>query len=183
MRDREDITWYGVTPAGSFVALVIAVGAAGVVLLVLGATVLGVVLLVLGLAGAALRLSRSPALSARLATAGRLRALRREVEELARERDRKLRALGEAVYRDEAAATEGLRSELAELERAGEEKRAEMERILSEARLETAVTQAVPLEPYPPPDEGDVPDHPDLPEPYPPPDEGEIPEPPPPERE
>lgn len=32
-------------------------------------------------------------------------------------------------------------------------------------------------EPYPPPDEGDLPQPPSIPEPWPPPDEGDIPEP------
>ncbi|MEX2211487.1 MAG: hypothetical protein WD689_06960 [Gaiellaceae bacterium] len=195
---RVEPRWYGVTPTGSLAAVGAAAAGVGVILLVLGSTAPGVVLLIGGLLALAAAL-RGPAVAAlagpfglarttlatRQAASRRVATLRRELDELVREREGRLRALGEAVYAGNDAATDTLREELAELESRADEKRSEVERTVNEAneqirraRLEVSATQSVPLEPYPPPDEADPPEQPRIPEPYPPPDEGDIPEPP-----
>jgi hypothetical protein len=122
-------------------------------------------------------------ISAQRVARARLAASRRELDAIGRERQRRLQALGEAVYRGDDAATDPLRRELDELDRRADETRGEIERTVIEAqerieqvRLETGRTEAVSLEPYPPPDEADRPELPDIPEPYPPPDEGDRPE-------
>lgn len=193
---RVEPRYFGVPPASALLAVGIAALAVGLVLLVFGEPVAGVVAFLLGLvavAGAVDRRRRRDAielLRSRAGTIGSTLTARRELvrvraelDEIERERSLRLRALGEAVYDEDSAATESLRRELAELDDRAEEKRVEIERIVSDleasvarARLETGRTQA--LEPYPPPDEGDVPEPPRIPEPYPPPDEGEVPEPP-----
>jgi hypothetical protein len=192
--------FFGVTPVGALVAVGVAAVGVGIALLVLDESLAGAVILVLGLlalVGAIDRRRRREALRAMAARAGylgtaltahaagrrRMGALRRELDALSRRREEQLRALGEAVYGEDDAATDPLREELTDLDRRIAEKREETDRVMSQveeqirrARLETSATQVVPPEPYPPPDEGDVPDPARVPEPYPPPDEGDPPE-------
>jgi hypothetical protein len=193
---QSEPRWYGITPQGAVLSVGLAGLGVGVTLLVLGRTAVGAVILAVGvvvLAGLARRPAAAalscPAevgrtmLSARLSAGRRLADLKRELDGIGRERDRRLRALGEAVYHDDEEAREHIRQELEELDRRADGTRQELQRTVTEARkriqmarLGTAATQAVSLEPYPPPDEGDVPEHPQIPEPYPPPDEGDRPE-------
>lgn len=192
--------FFGVTPVGALVAVGIAAVSVGVALLVLGERLAGAVILVLGVLaqlGAIDRRRRRRALEVVAARAGfartalsaqaagrrRIGALRRELDALSREREERLRSLGEAVYRDDEAATASLRAELSELDGQIAARGEEIEQVMSQveeriraARMETSATQVVPPEPYPPPDEGDVPDPARVPEPYPPPDEGDPPE-------
>ena len=188
--------WFGLTPTGSVLALGVAAAGVGVVLLVLGSPLAGALVLAAGVlllallwyrpvAGALagpLGLARAT-VSAQRDARRRVVRLRAELDALEREREQRLRALGEAVYRGDDAATQALRAELEELERRAGEQREEIELAVREAaerigraRLETGRTEVVSLEPYPPPDEGDRPQQPDVPEPYPPPDEGDRPE-------
>jgi hypothetical protein len=188
--------WFGMTPTGSLLAVGVAALGVAIVLLVLGSLIAGIVVLAVGIFVLA-TLWRQPAsealagplgrarttISAQRAARSRLAALRRELDAVERERERRLRALGEAVYGGDDAATDSLRRELEELDRHADETRREIERTVTEAqerieqvRLETGRTEAVSLEPYPPPDEADRPEQPDIPEPYPPPDEGDRPE-------
>lgn len=191
---RAEPRYFGVPPASALLAVGIAALAVGLVLLVFGEPVAGVVAFVLGLVavgGAVDRRRRRDAielLRSRAGTIGSTLTARRELarvhaelDGIERERSVRLRALGEAVYEEDSAATESLRRELAELDDRAEEKRVEIGRIVSDleasvarARLETGRTQA--LEPYPPPDEGDIPDPARIPEPYPPPGEADPPE-------
>jgi hypothetical protein len=144
---RVEPRWYGVTPTGSVVAVGAAAVAVGLILLLVGSTAPGVVLLI----GGALTLAavwrgpiaealRGPVTIARTSVAvrrsagRRLAVLRRELAELGLERERKLRALGAAVYAGEDAARESLQAELVELEAHSEEKQAEVERIVNEAQ-------------------------------------------------
>jgi len=104
--------WYGISPRGGAVAVGVAAAGVGIVLLVLGSIVAGAVLLAVGCLILGL-LVRGPvasalsgptergrtALSVRLSAGQRLAALRRDLDAMARERDARLRALGEAVYR------------------------------------------------------------------------------------
>lgn len=191
---RVEARYFGIAPASALLAVAIAAIAVGVVLLVFGEPVAGVVTLGLGLVAMAgaidrrrrrdaieLLRSRADTIGSTLTARRELARVRGELDGIGRERGARLRALGEAVYRDDDAATESLRRELAELDDRAEEKRVQIERIVSDlearvarSRLETGRTQA--LEPYPPPDEGDVPDPARIPEPYPPPDEADPPE-------
>jgi hypothetical protein len=193
---QSEPRWYGITPQGAVLSVGLAGVGVGVTLLVLGRTAVGAVIAAVGvvvLAGLARRPAAAalsgPAevgrtmLSARLTAGRRLADLERKLDAIGHERDRRLRELGEAVYRNAVGVREPLRQELEELDRRADETRRELERTMIEAReriamarLGTAATQAVSLEPYPPPDEGDVPEHPQIPEPYPPPDEGDRPE-------
>jgi hypothetical protein len=188
--------WFGLTPTGSVLAVGVAAAGAGVALLVLGSPLAGALLVAAGvlllgllwygpvaerLAGP-VGLARTT-ISAQGEARRRVARLRGELDALEREREQRLRALGEAVYRGDDAATEALRAELEELERGTGVKREEIELAVREAterigraRLESGRTEVVSLEPYPPPDEGDRPEQPDIPEPYPPPDEGDRPE-------
>jgi hypothetical protein len=188
--------WFGLTPTGSLLAVGVAAVGVAVVLLVLGSVVAGVVVLVVGVFVLATLWWRPVAkalagpvdlarvtISTQSETRRRLAGLRSDFDALEREREQRLRALGEAVYRGEDAATDPLRQELEELDRRAGATREEIERTMQEARerigrarLETGRTEAVSLEPYPPPDEADRPELPDIPEPYPPPDEGDRPE-------
>ena len=123
--------------------------------------------------------------------------MRTELQRLVGERGERLRALGEAVYREDAAGTEQARAALRELDESIAAKEAEMTQIaertqerVGRARLEAQSTfllepqpgppepypEPVP-EPYPPPDEGTPPTPEPVPEPYPPPDEGDLPRP------
>jgi hypothetical protein len=159
--------WYGISPRGGAAAMGVAAAGVGVVLLVLGSVVVGAILLAVGVLILAL-LVRGPvasalsgpttrgreALSTRLAAGQRLAALRRELDAIARERDERLRALGEAVYRGDDGAVDPLRRHLEELDRRAAEVREEIDRTvlearerISTARLETARTQVVPFEP------------------------------------
>ena len=176
--------WFGMTPTGSLLAVGVAALGVAIVLLVLGSLVAGIVVLAVGIFVLA-TLWRQPAsealagplgrarttISAQRAARSRLVALRRELDAVERERERRLRALGEAVYGSDDAATDPLRRELGELDRRADETRREIERTVTEAqerieqvRLETGRTEAVSLEPYPPPDEGDRPEQPRIPE-------------------
>lgn len=163
--------WYGITPRGGALAVGIAAAGVGIVLLVLGSLVAGAILLALGalvlgmlLRGPVASALSGPtargrtAVSARLAAGRRLAVLRRELDTIGGERDRRLRALGEAVHRGDDAAVEPLRQALVELDRREAGLREEVDRIVLAARqrmssvqLETARTQVVP--PEPPPDE------------------------------
>jgi hypothetical protein len=159
--------WYGISPHGGAVAVGIAAAGVGVVLLVLDSIVAGAILLavgalILGLLGrgSVFSVLSGPtergrtALSTRLAAGQRLAALRRDLDAIARERDERLRALGEAVYRGDQGAVGPLRGELEELDRRAAEVREQIDRTvldarqrISAARIETARTQAVPFEP------------------------------------
>jgi hypothetical protein len=159
--------WYGISPRGGGVAIGIAAAGVGVVLLVLDSIVAGAVLLVVGALilgslarGSVASVLSGPtergrtALSTRVAAGQRLAALRRDLDAIARERDERLRALGEAVYRGDQDAVEPLRRELEDLDRRAGEAREQIDRTvldarqrISTARLETARTQAVPFEP------------------------------------
>jgi hypothetical protein len=155
--------WYGISPRGGAVAVGVAAAGVGVVLLVLGSIVAGAVLLAVGALILAV-LVRGPvasalsgptargrtALSIRLSAGQRLAALRRELDAIARERDERLRALGEAVFRGDDDAVEPLRRDLEDLDRRAAEAREEIDRTvldarerISSTRLETARTQAV----------------------------------------
>jgi hypothetical protein len=126
-----------------------------------------------------------------------LMRLRREVGELAGERGRVLRDLGEAVYEGDRKATKELKERVGELDGRIEAKEAEMtavaeqaEKRVERAQLEVQPTQVVKAEqppdgvpepvrvpePFPPPDEGEPPEPARIPEPFPPPDEGDRPE-------
>jgi hypothetical protein len=152
--------WYGITPRGGALAVGIAAAGVGIVLLVLGSIVAGAILLALGalmlgmlVRGDVASLLSGPtargrtAVSTRLSAGRRLATLRRDLDELCAERDRRLRALGEAVYRGDAAVGP-LRQELVELDRREAELREETDRTMLAARrrissvqLETARTQ------------------------------------------
>ena len=130
-----------------------------------------------------------------LATRSRARReilrIRRELLELAAEREGALRDLGRAVYDDDRKGTKRLRAELTELDARIERKEAEMTTITAEARerieharLEVQPTEMVeipePPSPNPSPDPAPVPEPgppTPVPEPYPPPDEATPPEP------
>ncbi len=129
-------------------------------------------------------------LAVRSATDQRTRGLRHELLLLAEERDRKLRELGDAVYRDDDDAIAAVRDELDRLDETATAKEAEMEEIaesarrrLEEGRLSVQATMIEPggavsvPEPAPPPDEGTPPAPAPIPEPGPPPDEGTPPRP------
>jgi membrane protein implicated in regulation of membrane protease activity len=128
---------------------------------------------------------------------------RSRLDEISHERGPALQALGDAVWRDDAAAERDARQRLADLEQ--EEKRVEEELAarlagaderIRKARLPVQETLMVapneagsaggeaaaarpedpgPSAPYPPPDEGNPPQPAQVPEPYPPPDEGTPP--------
>jgi hypothetical protein len=123
-----------------------------------------------------------------------LMRLRRELSELAGERGRWLRALGEAVYEGDKKATKELKERVGELDERIQAKEAEMtavaeqaERRIERAQLEVQSTRVVRAEhdpdatpepgpvpgPFPPPEEGDPPEPARVPEPFPPPEEGE----------
>ncbi len=126
----------------------------------------------------------------RSTAAGSVKRLRAEVLLLEQERDRRLRDLGAAVYRDDKPAAKSATGELRRLEQAATEKEEQMQAIADSTRdrldkarfsiqptlIEPAVPAPVP-EPGPPPDEGTPPTPPPIPEPYPPPDEGTLPDP------
>jgi hypothetical protein len=164
---RPEPRWYGITPRGGALAVGIAAAGVGIVLLVMGSTLAGAILLALGalMLGMLVRAPVASALSGptargrtavstRLAAGRRISVLRRELDTIGGERDRRLRALGEAVYRGDEAAVEPLRGEVAELDRREAEIRAEIEHTLLQAQqrmssveLETARTQVVHQQP------------------------------------
>ena len=207
---------FGVTPPEALLVLgLVALGAA-IVLFAVGAWVLGLILLVGAFAllaifvGHARRL-RNSALTAAAADASdsalavsrlavelvrvrgsaerELMGLRRRAKAAASERERLLRELGDAVYREDDRATEDIRARIHALDESIEGMEKEMQAIVSkaqervhEAKLEVQPTQIetpeqpeVP-EPYPPPGETDPPRQPDIPEPYPPPGELDPPQ-------
>jgi hypothetical protein len=110
------------------------------------------------------------------------------LDAISHERGPALRALGDAVWKNDAVAERKARQRLVDLEQ--EEKRIEDEHAellagaderIRRARLPVQdtlmVTPNEPNPPYPPPDEGNPPQPAQVPEPYPPPDEGTPPEP------
>jgi hypothetical protein len=159
--------WYGITPRGGALAVGIAAAGVGIVLLVMGSIVAGAILLALGalmlgmlVRGDVASVVSGPtargrtAVSTRLSAGRRLAVLRRELDGVSGERDRRLRALGEAVYRGDDADVHPLRQELADLDRREAELREEIDRTMLDARqrmsavqLETARTEVVRQEP------------------------------------
>jgi len=107
--------------------------------------------------------------------------LRRETSGLARERSDRARELGEAVYAKNTTATKELKQRMKEIDDQIEAREAQMAQVtidaqdrVGRARLQTQPTQVVAgdmpdeaPEPYPPPDEGDRPEPPEIPEPGP----------------
>jgi hypothetical protein len=120
-----------------------------------------------------------------------LMAIRYELERLQGERERRIRALGEAVYREDERGTEDERTAVHQLDDRIAAKEEQMTQVAQETHERVAQVQAesrrtellepptaVPVpEPYPPPDEGTPPTPAPVPEPYPPPDEGDPPQP------
>jgi hypothetical protein len=205
---------FGVTPPLAVLVLGLAAIALGVLLLGLGRVLPGVLLLGCGVAlllvfasvsrgahtrelGDRVRFAAT-SLSARSAAAREATRLRHELARLSEERDRRLHALGEAVYAGSETETAAVREELVALdERSAETERelalvaARAEEQVAKAKLEVQATEMVEIpdspgiepqepvripEPYPPPGEGQPPEPARIPEPYPPPDEGDIPE-------
>lgn len=128
-------------------------------------------------------------IAVRSGTSRELARLRNDILRLAAERESRLRDLGAAVYEDDDEARERLTDEIRRLDEAALEKEGEM-RAIAEAAQEhiqrgrlsvqpTLIEPAAPIpaEPYPPPDEGTLPQQPMIPEPSPPPDEGTPPAP------
>lgn len=110
------------------------------------------------------------------------------IEQLELDRPALLRALGEAVHREDKAAEKEARRQLDELDerrktlqteldeqRSGAEERIRLARLPVQETL--MVTPNEPSAPYPPPDEGEPPQPAIVPEQYPPPDEGTPPAP------
>jgi hypothetical protein len=159
--------WYGITPRGGALAVGIAAAGVGIVLLVTGSIVAGAILLALGalmlgmlVRGDVASVLSGPtargrtAVSTRLSAGRRLAVLRRDLDGISGERDRHLRALGEAVYHGDDAGVQPLRQELADLDRREAELRAEIDRTMLDARqkmsavqLETARTEVVRQDP------------------------------------
>ena len=125
----------------------------------------------------------------RSGTAREFARLRNEILRIAAERESRLRDLGAAVYEDDEVARQRVTDEVRRLDEAAVEKEGEMRAIaeaveehIQRGRLRvqpTLIEPAAPLpsEPYPPPDEGTLPQQPMIPEPSPPPDEGTPPTP------
>ncbi len=212
----EQPRWFGITPPLAVFALAATALALAILVFATGRWIAGIVLL---LASGALflffgselrRKPDSPAARASLDAVGGVRArigaavdafgavstarrellrLRREHEDLTREKGRLLRSLGEAVYLGDDQATEKARADLSEVDGALSAKEDEMTTIAGEMRerysaaraevMHTELLEPVPVvpEPAPPPDEGTPPMPAPVPEPYPPPDEGTPPQP------
>jgi hypothetical protein len=220
---------FGVTPPMGVFALAIAALAVAVLLLATahwlpGALTLGAAVLLLAAfaevarrkpGGAVARVSAGvlgrvraragyavDALATRSRAARQLAQVRQQLVDLDADRERGLRALGEAVYRDDRKGTKRLRAELVELDARVERKETEMATIAAEARerIESARLQVQPTEmveipepprpepspepPIPAPDPGPPtpapvpePSPTPIPEPYPPPDEATPPQP------
>jgi membrane protein implicated in regulation of membrane protease activity len=110
------------------------------------------------------------------------------LDAIAVERGPALQALGDAVWQGDKAAEREARARLVELEQEGKRVADELAERLAGAdeRIRLArlpvqetlmVTPNEPSPPYPPPDEGNPPEPPQVPEPYPPPGEGTPPAP------
>ena len=205
--------YYGVTPATLVLMLAGAALTLAVVLLVLGRRpvaliLLGVALLLVLVYLEALRrkpkgiVARSTAealgafraragvaadsLATRGRAAGRLIALRRELQRMGHLRAQLLSELGEAVYGGDEQGTETAREQVKELDELAAQREAEMQAVVAQTqerlhqrRLEVQPTEMVelPEEPSPPPGEATPPEPARIPEPYPPPDEATPPEP------
>jgi hypothetical protein len=176
-RVQAEPNWYGISPQGGAAAVGVAAAGVGIVLLALGSIVAGAILLAVGALLLALLVRRPAAavlsgptergrtmVSTRLSAGRRLAKLRSELDSIGRERDGRLRALGEAVYREDEGAVDPLLHEIEGLDRRAAEVREQIERTvlearerMSAARLETARTQAVsfgpPEAPHGPPNE------------------------------
>jgi len=196
---------FGVTPVLAAVVVGAAAIAVGILLVALDEVIAGAVVIVVGavllllLAAGAPQLRRSRSVvGARVSQAAdvararsdarrRLATLRRERDELERERRDRVALLGEAVYRSDAGETERVRAEVERLDAELSAKEEEMTAIATEtkqheeqARMQGRPTEMVELPDspsYPPPGEADPPEPAIVPEPYPPPDEGSPPEP------
>ena len=205
--------YYGITPASLVLVLGVAALVVAVVLFATGRwpfalIALGVALLLLLLSlEAARRKSESgvarttaealdafrtragvaaESVAARGRAAGRLLALRRELQRMGQLRSRLLFELGDAVYRSDDQGIETAREQLKELDALATEREADMNAVvaqtqerLDQRRLEVQPTEMVelPEEPAAPPGEVTPPEPARIPEPYPPPDEGDPPEP------
>jgi hypothetical protein len=212
----EERRLFGITPPATVLALAVAVLGLAVLLGALGRWAAGLALAAAGFGlfayffSLARRRPDSPVVRASVDAIGGMRArvgaavdaygavsaarrrllrLRHEHEELRTRRERAVRALGEAVYRADDAATETARADLTELDDALSAKEAEMTTIASQMQervhaahdevRRTELLEPDSLEPVPPPGEGTPPVPPPVPEPFPPPDEGTPPVPPP----
>jgi len=205
--------FFGVTPPAAVLSLAAASLALAILLLATGHSIVGGALLavaiVLGLffAGLVRRLPDTPvarvssgAMAVIKARAGlafeavavqssarvELFRLRRELTQLVAERAECARALGEAVYADDASASESARARMGELDGSISAKEGEMELTAADAaeRIQQAQLQVQPTlietpEPYPPPTEppAPVPVPEPTPEPSPPPGPVPVPEP------
>ena len=125
---------------------------------------------------------------ARAAVSAEARRLHSGLMLLESERRTALLELGGAVYRGDGTAEAAARWRLSELDARDADLRRQLDERLEAAgeRIRKArlpveetmmVTPSEPSAPYPPPDEGNPPQPPLLPEPYPPPDEGDPPQP------
>lgn len=211
---RTDARFYGVAPSTLVLALAAAALAAAIVLFAVGHWPFGLILLgvavlfVLLFLEAARRkpagtVSRSTAdamegfrtragvAAESFATRGRvtrhLLASRRELQRMARLRQRLLFELGEAVYRGDDHATQTARDRIEELDGLAAQREAEMQEVVAAAnrrlqqrRFEVQPTEVGPVseEPkQPAPGELNPPEPARIPEPYPPPDEATPPQP------
>jgi hypothetical protein len=124
-------------------------------------------------------------LATRGRAAGRVIALRRELQRMAPLRAQLLFELGDAVYRGDQQATEIARGQVAELDELAAQREAEMEAVVAQAdqRLQQRRLEVQPTEMVEVPDEPARPGEQDpvgpavIPEQYPPPDEGNPPQP------
>jgi hypothetical protein len=211
--------FFGVTPPAAVLALAAASLALAILLLatghpIVGGALLGVaIVLTLFFAGLVRRLPDTAVARVSSGAMGAIRAragfvaetvtahssarvelfrLRRELAQLLAERAECARSLGEAVYADDASASESARARMAELDGSISAKEGEMEQVAAGAaeRIQQAQLQVQPTlietpeppappEPYPPPTEPPVPvpvPEP-SPEPSPPPGPITVPEP------
>lgn len=188
MPARVEPHLFGVTPPMAVLALAVAALVAGVALVALshylvGAAVLAAALL-LGLGFVATSARRQPdgtsgrarararavatSVSERAAARRELGRLLREREQLRGRRASLVAALGQAVYEQDEGATQSVRAELVELDKAASDKEAEMQAVaeraherVEQARLEVQPTEMVEI----PGDPGTQP--PTIPEPTP----------------
>jgi hypothetical protein len=124
-------------------------------------------------------------LATRGRAAGRVIALRRELQRMAPLRAQLLFELGDAVYRGDQQATEIARGQVGELDELAAQREAEMEAVVAQAdqRLQQRRLEVQPTEMVEVPDEPARPGEQDpvgpavIPEQYPPPDEGNPPQP------
>jgi zinc ribbon protein len=207
--------FFGVTPPAAVLALAAASLALGILLLATGHPIVGgallgaAIVLALFFAGLVRRLpdtavarASSGAIDVIRARAGfvaeavtvhssarvELFRLRRELAQLVVDRAECARALGEAVYADDASAAESARARMAELDRLISAKEGEMEQVATGAveRIHQAQLQVQPTlietpeppappEPYPPPTEPPAPVPVPEPSPEPSPAPGPVP--------